>query len=162
MNTGAAHPAHPPIGCALAFDVGTRWIGVAIGNPLTHSARVLCTIDRNSEDELRRAGQLIDEWRPQALVVGDPLNADGTVQEATHVARRFAGRLRDRFALPVAMVDERHSSREADARHAAARRRGIARRKHAERQDALAAQIILERWLDAGMPLPDPARTSHA
>lgn len=152
-----ANSTPPDIGCALGFDVGARWIGVAIGNSLTHSARVLCTIDRQGEDELRRAAQLIEEWQPQALVVGDPLNADGSIQEATHMARRFAGRLRERFALPVAMVDERNSSREADARHATARRQGIARRKHAARQDALAAQIILERWLDAGMPLSTQA-----
>lgn len=143
-------------GCALAFDVGSRWLGVAIGNALSHSARPLAVIDRSTGDTEQRVRALIAEWRPSALVVGDPLDVDGSEQEATRVARRFARQLGAWSGLPVALVDERFSSREADARHAAARRQGTARRKQATQQDAGAARIILERWLDAGMPLSDP------
>lgn len=145
-----------PSRCALAFDVGSRWLGVAIGNPLSHSARPLVLIDRQREDEAARIQALISEWRPSVLVVGDPLGLDGAIQESTLQARAFARRLRAAHALPVTLVDERSSSREADRRHAAGRRAGGARRKHAAEQDAAAASIILERWLDAGMPIIPP------
>ena len=72
------------------------------------------------------------------------------------LVRRFARQLRHWSGLPVALMDERFSSREADARHTHGRRQGTARRKHAAHQDAGAAQVILERWLDAGMPYPEP------
>ncbi|MCB1554564.1 MAG: Holliday junction resolvase RuvX [Xanthomonadales bacterium] len=145
-----------PGGCALAFDVGSRWLGVAIGNALSHSARPLGTIDRQAENTEQRVRALLAEWRPTALVVGDPLDIDGGEQEATRIARRFARQLRHWSGLPVALMDERFSSREADARHTHGRRQGTARRKHAAHQDAGAAQVILERWLDAGMPYPEP------
>jgi putative holliday junction resolvase len=81
---------------------------------------------------------------------------DGSLQEATHAARRFARQLGARYRLPVVLVDERATSKEADRRFAAARAAGTARRRGAALQDARAAQIILERWLDAGMPMTTP------
>ncbi len=141
--------------CALGFDVGARRTGVAVGNSLTMSARALQVIDHDDSERIWPAvEQLRREWRPDVLVVGEPLTLDGEAQLATHRARRFATELRQRFDLPVVLVDERSSSKEADARFAKARAQGTARRRDAALQDAIAAQIILERWLQAGMPVP--------
>jgi putative holliday junction resolvase len=137
--------------CVMGFDVGSRRIGVALANTLTASARALAVIERNAED-WARFDALVAEWRPARLVVGEPLMLDGAEQEATHVARRFARQLGARYRLPVTLVDERASSKEADRRFAADRAAGAARRRDVALQDARAAQIILERWLDAGMP----------
>lgn len=141
-------------GAALGFDVGSRWIGVAIGNSLTGSARPLEVIDRDQGDLWPTLQRLLKDWQPTALVVGDPLTLEGGEQDATHIARRFARQLEGRFPLPVALVDERHSSRDASVAFAAARREGSARRREAARIDAVAAATILQRWLDAGAPLP--------
>jgi putative holliday junction resolvase len=137
--------------CVMGFDVGSRRIGVALANTLTASARALAVVERNAED-WTRFDALVAEWRPARMVVGEPLTLDGTEQEATHVARRFARQLAARYRLPVTLVDERASSKEADRRFAAGRAAGAARRRDGALQDARAAQIILERWLDAGMP----------
>jgi putative Holliday junction resolvase len=146
MN-GGAEPA-------LGFDVGSRWIGVAIGNPLTGTARPLSVIDRERGDLWQTVQKLLDEWQPSALVVGDPLTLDGEEQEATRIARRFARQLEGRYSLPVCLVDERHTSREASVQFAAARRAGLAKRREGQQIDAHAAAAILQRWLDAGAPSP--------
>ncbi len=144
-------------GCVLGFDVGARRTGVAVGNGLTLSARALAVIEHPDDTpDWARVDALHAEWRPQALVVGEPLTLEGETQLATHRARRFARQLAERYRLPVALVDERSSSKEANRRFAAARARGGARRKDAALHDAIAAQIILERWLEAGMPLEQP------
>ncbi|MCG6118346.1 MAG: Holliday junction resolvase RuvX [Aquimonas sp.] len=134
--------------CALGFDVGARRTGVAVGNTLSGTARPLEVVEmRNGEPDWSRLDRLLAEWNPQQLVVGEPLTLEGDTQPAAERARGFARRLRARYGLPVAMVDERSSSREADRRFAQARRDGHARRSHATQLDAMAAQIILERWL---------------
>jgi len=138
---------------ALGFDVGSRWIGVAIGNALSGASRALCTLDREQGRLWDDIDRLLAEWRPGILVVGDPLALDGSEQEATHIARRFARQLGQRSGLPVVRVDERHSSQEAARAFASARRSGQARRRDAARLDAVAAATILQRWYDTGMPL---------
>lgn len=140
---------------ALGFDVGSRWIGVAIGNRLSAHARPLCVIDRERGDPFAAIARLLAEWQPAALIVGDPLALDGAEQETTLVARRFARQLDGRFGLPVALVDERHSSIEAASRFAKARQAGQARRRDGQAIDAFAAATILQRWLDAGAAQPD-------
>ncbi|MGQ0802227.1 MAG: Holliday junction resolvase RuvX [Pseudomarimonas sp.] len=140
--------------CALGFDVGARRTGVAVGNSLTMSARALLVIEHVNESvDWSRLDVLRNEWRPQVLIVGEPLTLEGEAQPATFRARKFANQLQQRFDLPVVMVDERSTSKEADLRFAAARAKGNARRRDGALQDAIAAQIILERWLLAGMPL---------
>ena len=84
---------------------------------------------------------LLAEWQPAGLVVGLPVNADGTPHEVTHAARRFMNRLHGRYGLPVYPVDERLSSAEATARLRAS---GGGRRPAL---DSVAAQVILETWL---------------
>lgn len=134
--------------CVLGFDVGSKRIGVAVGNTLTGTARAIAVVDvRDNVPDWSALARLIAEWRPQRLIVGEPLTLDGQSQPATRAARRFAHQARERFALPAILVDERSSSREADSRFAAQRRSGQARRGDAAALDAVAAQIILERWL---------------
>lgn len=153
--------------CALGFDVGSRLIGVAVGNALTCSARPLTTVAmRDGAPDWTQLDPLLREWQPQSLVVGLPLTLEGGEQRTTRVARRFAEQLRQRYSLPVALTDERHSSQEAARRFAAGRAAGLRRRRHAASIDADAAAVILERWLtepatpapsDAPVPSQDPS-----
>jgi len=150
MNPDAA-----PV-CVLGFDVGARRIGVAVGNTLSGTARPIAMVAaRDDGPDWDAVAALVREWRPDRLVVGEPLTLDGETQLATHLARRFAREAAARFALPVDLIDERSSSREAERRFAHARREGRARRRDAQALDALAAQIIVERWLGES-PLPFP------
>lgn len=130
----------------LAFDFGTRRIGVAVGNTLVGAARPLLTIDDESTaSRFATIAGLIAEWQPAALVVGRPVHADGAEHEMTARAERFARQLEGRFGLPVARVDERYSTEVAVAELAAAGVRGRARRAA---KDAAAAQVILQSYLD--------------
>lgn len=132
----------------LGFDVGARRIGVAVGNTLSGTARELGVLDvRAAGPDWPRLDQWVKEWRPDALVVGDPATLEGGDQPARQAARGFARQLRKRYGLPVQQVDERRSSVEAAQRFAAGRAAGARRRHQASQLDALAAAIILERWL---------------
>jgi putative Holliday junction resolvase len=127
----------------LAFDVGTRRIGVAVGNTLTRSATPLTTIDAADDDRKFDAiAALVAQWRPDRFVVGLPVHADGTEHAMTACARAFGGVLARRFARPVAFADERFTSEAAASAAAGSGRSGRARR------DELAAAIILQAWLD--------------
>ena len=136
----------------LCFDYGESRIGVAVGQTLTGTATALTTLNarygRPRWDEVRA---LLDEWQPDALVVGLPLNMDGTEQDLTERVRRFARRLEDRFQLPLHFADERLSTREARQMESAGKPR--------EGRDALAACVILEGWMN-GARL-EARRTDH-
>jgi putative Holliday junction resolvase len=130
----------------LAFDFGTRRIGVAVGNTLTRTGHPLATIDAARDDARFAAiGMLVDEWRPERFVVGLPVHADGTPHAMTQRARDFAAELTRRFARPVALVDERHTSEIARQTLAASGRGGRASR---DLRDQVAAQVILQAWFD--------------
>jgi putative Holliday junction resolvase len=132
-----------PDAIVLAFDFGTRRIGVAIGNTLTGRARPLTTLDSlPAPSLLDRIATLVESWRPTQLVVGLPVHADGTPHAMTSRARRFASELERRFGLPVALVDERWTTQVAGDSL-----RGAGRTGRAER-DETAAAIILQAWLD--------------
>jgi len=134
--------------CVLGFDVGSRLTGVAVGNRITASARALATVPmRNDLPDWPSLDALQRQWQPDALVVGLPLTLEGAEQAASQRARRFADLLHARYALPVALVDERNSSKEASRRFASARAAGLRRRRDAALIDAEAAAVILERWL---------------
>lgn len=95
----------------MAFDYGTRRIGVAVGNTLTKAGQPLKIIAEPSEDVRFRAIQtLIKEWQPNQLVVGLPCHPDGAEHEMSSKARRFGNQLHGRFQLPVDWVDERYTS----------------------------------------------------
>jgi putative Holliday junction resolvase len=141
----------------LGFDFGVRRIGVALGNTLTGTARALETLDSVPVDRrFARIGALIREWRPDRLVVGRPLDEEGAVTETTRRAERFANQLRGRFGLPVEAVDERFSSREAQAIIATAG----GRRGERDDVDDVAAAVILEQYLHALRALPRPSDPS--
>ena len=99
----------------LAFDYGLKRVGVASGNTLLRQAQPLRTIAAEGDARFAQIGGLIDEWRPNALVVGVPFHPDGAEHENTLRARRFARQLQGRFKLPVHEVDERYSTTEAHA-----------------------------------------------
>lgn len=131
----------------LGLDFGVRCIGVAVGNSLTRSARALAIIDTAVVDQrFAQLAELIAQWQPYGLVVGRPLNEDGTPTAATARAERFANQLRGRFGLPVLAVDERFSSREAQAIIASGPRR---RAREPQGDDAVAAAVILQQALDS-------------
>ncbi|UGB38944.1 Holliday junction resolvase RuvX [Frateuria soli] len=136
--------------CVLGFDVGSKLIGVAVGNTITASARALAVVPvRDNGPDWAKLDELHRQWQPDTLIVGLPLALDGTLQPATRLARRFAEHLRERYRAPVALVDEQHSSQEAAQRFAEARAAGTKRRSDAAAIDAEAAAVILERWLAA-------------
>ena len=95
----------------MAFDYGTRRIGVAVGNTLTKLGQPLKTIaEPNSNVRFKVVEDLIKEWQPNRLVVGLPCHPDGTEHEMSQKARRFGNQLSGRFQLPVDWVDERYTS----------------------------------------------------
>ena len=137
-------------GTVLGFDVGARRIGVAIGSAFGHGARALAVIDVHGEQvDWAAIDRVQKEWRPDGLVVGDPMTLDGGDQPIRGVAHAFAAQLRTRYALPVVLVDERSSSIEAAQRFADDRAQGRRKRRDAAALDAVAAAVIVERWLAA-------------
>lgn len=143
----------------LAFDVGARRIGVAVGNTVSLSASEVGVLDvHDAGPDWDRLDRWVREWRPDALVVGDPATLDGGDQPIRIRARAFAHELARRYSLPVQQVDERTSSIEAAQRFAAGRAAGTRRRRESANLDALAAVVILERWLSephSRLPLAD-------
>ena len=132
----------------LAFDVGARRIGVAVGNTISLSAGEVGVLDVHATGpDWPALDRWVREWRPQRLVVGDPATLDGGDQPIRALARGFARTVAARYALPVEQVDERTSSIEAAQRFAAGRAAGARKRHQAAQLDALAAVVILERWL---------------
>jgi len=141
----------PEAGSVLAFDFGVKRIGVALGTVLgvgrAGPARALIRIETEASDARFAAiAALIVEWQPVRLLVGRPLNDDGSPGEMTARCERFANQLRGRFRLPVDEVDERFSSTEADAN---LRERGFSWRERKAKVDAEAALVILQSWFDA-------------
>ena len=135
-----------PDATVLAFDFGTRRIGVAMGNTLTRVAHPLVTIeDERNDERFATIAALIAEWQPGTLVVGLPTHADGTAHEMTQRAERFARQLQGRFLLPVVMVDERWTT---EAAQSVLDDAGVTRRTAKALRDQVAAQLILQSWFD--------------
>ena len=130
----------------LAFDFGTRSIGVAVGNTVLRVAQPLTTIvGEANTSRFNAIDALVAEWSPDRLVVGKPLDEDGSAIEMTARADRFARQLASRFRLPVARVDERFTTRAAATALTDAGVRGRAR---TAALDEVAAQLILLAWFD--------------
>ncbi|MDX1516750.1 MAG: Holliday junction resolvase RuvX [Woeseiaceae bacterium] len=133
----------------LALDFGRRRIGVAVGQSVTASASPLGTVaNGDSGPDVAALERLIDEWRPDRLVVGLPLSADGGPSELVPEVRAFV-RWLGRFGLDIDTVDERHSSQEAAALLISARQGGSRGRIRKGDVDAAAAVVIAERYLAA-------------
>ena len=118
----------------LAFDFGIKRTGVATGNRLTRTASPQPTITANNDQRLSAVALRVNEWQPDALVVGVPFHPDGAAHENTLRAQKFARQLRAKFSLPVFEVDERYSTTEAISMRAID-------------SDAASACIILEQFL---------------
>lgn len=133
-------------GTVLGFDFGEKRIGVAVGELETGLATPLLTIAEEATDRrFQQIENLLSEWKPCALIVGLPVHMDGTEHELTRLARKFGNRLTGRFGLPVKFVDERLSSVAADEM---LREAGLNHRRRKTPLDAVAAQQILQQWLD--------------
>lgn len=117
----------------LAFDFGTRRVGVATGSRFTGNAEPLKSIHVDGEARFEAIARLIKEWQPEGLVIGVPFHPDGAEHEMTQRARRFGRQLKGRFRLPVFEADERYTSVEAQSQGA----RDV---------DSTAAALILEQF----------------
>ncbi|KAJ9431930.1 MULTISPECIES: Holliday junction resolvase RuvX [Pantoea] len=130
----------------LGFDFGTKSIGVAVGQQLTGTARALTALKaQDGTPDWKLIEKLLKEWQPDYVVVGLPLNMDGTEQELTTRARKFANRLHGRFGVRVELQDERLSTVEA---RADLFERGGFRALQKGQVDSQSAVIILEDWFD--------------
>ncbi|RUO75603.1 Holliday junction resolvase RuvX [Pseudidiomarina taiwanensis] len=131
----------------LGFDFGTHSIGVAVGQTITRSARALAALRaKEGQPDWHLVERLIKEWQPERLVVGLPLNMDGTEQELTTKARKFAQRLHGRFGLPVDLQDERLTTVAAKEELFSS---GGYRNLSKGNIDSAAAQLILEDYLQS-------------
>ena len=145
-EANAAINMKPVTGTLLAFDFGTKRIGVAVGNSIAHSTQPLVTLHgEQNEQRFLAIENLIKAWQPSALIVGLPSNDDGTPHELTRLCRRFANRLKGRFNLPVVLVDERYTSASASTQLTEMGVRGI---KQKVMIDQVAAQHILQAYFD--------------
>lgn len=132
----------------MAFDYGTRQIGVAVGQTLTGSAEPLTNLRaRDGVPDWDQLARLIREWEPNVLVVGLPLNMDGSASDMSERAARFARRLNGRFQLPVETVDERLSTFEAKQHLKDQGRTPSSYRD--DPVDSLAAALLLQTWLSS-------------
>lgn len=134
----------------LAFDYGLRQIGVAVGNCLTASTQALTTLRaKEGIPQWHEVEALLKEWQPDLLVVGDPLNMDGSDGALGERARKFSRRLHGRFGLQVEMTDERLSSFEAKQHLQEQGHRG---NYTSVPPDDYAAELILQTWMrEAGV-----------
>jgi len=149
MQHSAQRMTNPQI--ILAFDYGTRRIGVASGNTLSRVAQPLCTLECvNGRVPWEAINKLVRDYTPATLVVGLPTNDDGSATQMTEPAKLFATQLHEHTRCPVDLMDERHSSREAEKQLAYMRRSGIKTKRvtHAD-VDKVAASVVLTRWFDS-------------
>jgi len=137
--------------CIIAFDYGTRFIGVAVGQSITGTASPLPALPaKDGIPNWEQIGALLAEWQPQRLIVGLPLNMDGTASEISQRAEKFARRLHGRFGLPVLTWDERLTSYEARGEMLAHSKEIRGKQNFRESGvDSLSARLILESWFAA-------------
>ena len=130
----------------LGFDFGMKRIGVAVGQIITRTARPLTTVSAHKGvPSWDKINALVQTWRPDALVVGIPLNMDGTPQSITESVYGFIRQLKDHYELPVYEVDERLSTQ--DARQRIFNEGGYKALQNGQ-VDSVAAQLILQNWLE--------------
>lgn len=131
------------MGTLLGFDYGTHKIGVAVGQTVTGTASALTTLtNHGAKPDWHSISNLIKEWQPELLVVGHPFEMTDREANNADKAKRFARQLEGRYQLPVKLVDERLTTREAWVQL------GKKAHKDVTRVDAHAAKLILETWLN--------------
>ena len=131
----------------LGLDVGTKTIGVAVSDALGFTAQTVTTIRRsNLKTDLAALKALVEEYEARCFVVGLPLNMDGSEGPRAEATRRFVDVLTQTFGLPVELWDERLSTVAAQRTLLEA---DLSRAKRREVIDQMAAQFILQGWLDA-------------
>lgn len=130
----------------IAFDFGIRSIGLAIGQDITRTAQPLkAVLAKKGIPDWQQIGTILEEWKPDYLVVGLPLNMDGTAQPLTKRSQKFADDLKTHFSYPVTLQDERLTTVEAKAyifNH------GGYKALQKDRIDAVSAVLILESWFE--------------
>jgi putative Holliday junction resolvase len=136
-------------GYILGFDFGLKRIGVAVGQFTTRTASSLDTVTHGKIPDWAAIDRLVREWKPVHMLVGLPLGPEGEETRMSRAARKFGARLHSHYSLDVSFADERLSSREAESRFAELRAQGTLKKKHAGQLDAMAAQIILENWIQS-------------
>lgn len=145
MTTTAAAK---PLRLLLGFDYGSKQIGVAVGQVITGQARELCVLKaQNGVPDWQKVEALMREWQPDALIVGLPLNMDGSPSDMSARAEKFSRQLHGRFQLPVHTHDERLTTYAAKGERMARGQRASNYRDNPV--DALAAALLLEGWLTA-------------
>ena len=137
MPSPHVSPGRPPHQAVLAIDFGLRRMGVAAGQTVTRTAHPIAALRaRAGQPDWPALNAILEQWQPERLLVGLPLNMDGTESEMSGLARRFARLLQERYAQPVELVDERLTTIEAK------------RASPGGDPDALAAGLIAETWLN--------------
>ena len=140
----------------LGFDFGTTRIGVACGQSITGTASPLAPIKaRDGIPDWPALDALLKEWSPDSLLVGLPLNMDGTISEMARKARKFANRIQNRYQLPCFLFDERLTTAEAKRIHLDA---GGSTNFKAESVDGIAAQLMVEDWFSSDIRIPSHTR----
>ena len=128
----------------LAFDFGLKHIGVAIGQEITNTAQTFFSLDaKNGEPDWSQLDLLVKEWNPKLMVVGNPLNMDGSDSEIKKNSDKFSDLINKRYNVPVELMDERLTTRAAKARLKSEEGSFISSGKDTHQ---IAAQIILENW----------------
>lgn len=130
----------------LGFDFGMKFIGVATGQDVTNTATPLTSLRAlDGIPAWHEIESLINSWKPSAIIVGLPLQMDGATQLTTHCATKFANRLRNKFKIPVHLVDERLSTWEAKQRLKSPTKNP--KYQQLPELNAIAAAILVEQWL---------------
>lgn len=131
----------------LGFDFGTKRIGIAIAQEVTDMANPLTTLTAvKHKPDWDSISKIIKEWQPDLLIVGLPLHMDGTEQPMTQAARRFSNQLNGRYQIPIALMDERLSSIEAES--ILNEQSGSSSLFQDKAQiDMISAQLILQSWM---------------
>jgi putative Holliday junction resolvase len=130
----------------LAFDYGTKNIGVASGQTITRSASSLAPLKaKDGVPDWTQIEKVLTKWKPDLVLIGLPLNMDETESELSARARKFANRLHGRFGVKIELVDERLTSFEAKGEIIS---RGGSRDYKNNPVDSIAARLILEAWLE--------------
>lgn len=135
----------------LGFDFGMTKIGVAVGQRITMQASPLGLLKaQDGAPQWKQVESLIDEWKPQLLIVGSPVHMDGSEQIMTKAAKRFGNRLSGRYQLPVEWVDERLTSYEAE--HCLFELTQGNSKSVSESDklniDSISAKLIIEQWFN--------------